>query len=65
MIFSRGSIRSFPSESCYWARLSGLSGTLDDLIANDNVRNPSYVEIKDTDVAFKSSRCGTWLKVEE
>ena len=60
-----GLYRVVPNDFCYWERLSGLSGGFDDIIANDNTSSPSYVEVKATDVAFKSQNCGTWLKVEE
>jgi len=43
--------------SCYWERLSGLSGTLDDIIANDNANGLYYIEVKDTDVAL-GTECG-------
>ena len=50
--------------SCYWERLSGLSGDLGDIIANDFVRSEQVVvTILATDVAFKSEGCGTWTKV--
>ena len=51
-------------DTCYWARLRNLTGR-DDIIANDNTDGPSYVEILATDVAFQSTRCGPWAKVEE
>ena len=60
-----GVYRTVPTGRCYWPRLSGLSGGFDDLIANDNIDAPSYVEILPTDKAFQSVRCGTWTKVEE
>ena len=50
-------------DSCYWARLSGLTGSFDDLIANDNAMGSVYVDILSTDVAFESG-CGPWSKVE-
>lgn len=40
--------------SCYWARLSNLSGDLDSIIANDNGVGQYYVEIIDTDFAFET-----------
>jgi hypothetical protein len=49
--------------SCYWARLSGFGGTLDEIIANDNPTSSAVVTILPTDVGFESSRCGTWTKV--
>ena len=50
-------------DSCYWARLSGLTGDFDDIIANDNATGAVYVEILPTDLAFESG-CGPWTKVE-
>lgn len=48
---------------CYWERLSGLSGTLDDIIANDfGSSGQVVVTILATDVAFNSNGCGTWTK---
>lgn len=49
-----------PSE-CYWARLSGFSGTFNELISNE--LNIGIVQIDLTDVGFKSSGCGTWTKI--
>jgi hypothetical protein len=46
--------------SCYWERLSGLSGEFDDIIANDNPTGQAVVEIDGGDVAFNSSGCGEW-----
>ncbi len=43
-------------DSCYWERLSGLSGELSDTIANDNSIGPFYVEVSLSDVAL-STRC--------
>ena len=52
------------ADNCYWARLRNLTGR-DDLIANNGTDGPKYVEILATDVAFSSTRCGPWAKVEE
>lgn len=49
-----------PTESCYAARLSGLGGTLDDVIANQLVDHSLIVTIASTDAGFESSGCGTW-----
>ena len=59
-----GVYRIVPTGRCYWARLSALTGSRD-ILANDNIEAPSYVEILPTDKAFQSNRCGTWVKVEE
>jgi hypothetical protein len=48
------------TDSCYWARLSGLSGELDDIIANDIGNGWRIVTIAPTDVAFETDGCGTW-----
>ncbi|HLA68045.1 MAG TPA: hypothetical protein VJP05_11215, partial [Acidimicrobiia bacterium] len=48
---------------CYWERLSGFSGELDDIIANDFTSSSSVVTIKSTDVGFYADPdCGTWTK---
>ena len=36
-------------DSCYWARLSGVSGEISDVTANDNANGQFYVEVLDTD----------------
>lgn len=41
-------------ESCYWERLSGLSGSFGDLIANDNANGQFYVEVRASDYAFST-----------
>ena len=43
-------------DSCYWERLSGVSGEFDDLIANDNAIGQFYIEIQPTDRYF-TVRC--------
>jgi hypothetical protein len=45
---------------CYWARLSGLGGTLNEIIANNFSSSIQTVQIKPGDVGFTSDRCGTW-----
>jgi hypothetical protein len=47
--------------SCYWARLSGFSGTIDDIIAN-GVNKSNIVTIAPSDKGFSSAGCGTWTK---
>ncbi len=49
----------------YFERLAGLSGELDDILANEaSPSGPVYVEIKSTDVAFKTEGNGKWYKIE-
>lgn len=50
-------------DSCYWARLSGFSGSFADLIANDIVTGPAIVTIDPTDIGFESNRCGAWTLI--
>ena len=48
-------------EACYWERLSGLGGTLDDIIANSFSHHTQVVTIAPTDLAFSTdSDCGAW-----
>ena len=51
-----GNPGSEDGDSCYWARLSGLSGGLDDIISNGSARGQFYVEVKSTDSYF-TVRC--------
>jgi len=58
---SAGTYRTRSSvASCYWERLKGFSGDLDDIIANDFSSGYQVVTIKSTDKGFSSSRCGRW-----
>lgn len=41
-------------DSCYWARLSGLTGELGDILANENAEGLFYVEILASDKALKT-----------
>lgn len=52
----KGQAGSEFGDSCYWERLSGVSGEFDDILANDNSVGSFYVEIKETDFAI-SVRC--------
>ena len=49
-------------DGCYWERLSGFSGELDDVISNGFEMNGgrSIVTVEAGDAGFRSSRCGTW-----
>lgn len=50
------------STGCYYERLSGFSGEMNDIIANNNTDAPAVVTIEPTDAGFTSSSCGTWTK---
>lgn len=49
------------SPGCYWARLSGFSGEMNELIANENESGPAIVTIGKSDKGFESQRCGLWV----
>ena len=59
-----GTYRSSGTSLCYWARLSGFGGQLDDIIANGN-NTPEIVTIAASDEGFETSGCGTWVAVED
>lgn len=46
----------------YWQRSGGASGTLDDIIANDNPTANAIVEIQKTDKFFSTSGMGEWVR---
>lgn len=48
------------SSGCYFARLRGFGGTIDDIIANDNTFAPVVVTIAPSDAGFQSQRCDQW-----
>ena len=49
------------SDGCYWERLSGFSGELSDIIANEFTDVGQIVDIKSADAGFRAtSSCGTW-----
>lgn len=55
-----GTYQAEGGDSCYWERLSGVSGEFDDLLANDLPGGSAVVEISSSDFAFNSSGCGEW-----
>jgi hypothetical protein len=55
-----GRWRSDGGNLCYWERLSGLGGELDELADSAGVVGPTEVVLAPTDVAFSSFGCGTW-----
>ncbi len=52
-----------PGEYCYWERLSGLSGSFDDLISNGLGPADAAVTVSASDVAFSTEGCGTWARI--
>ena len=58
-----GTYRSSKTGSnCYWERLRGFGGGLDDIIANQLTSERSVVEISSTDAGFSTENCGNWQK---
>lgn len=56
-----GRLRTREGQSgCYWARLAGASGELDDVRANGNESGPVIVDIAPDDYAFQTERCAPW-----
>lgn len=58
-----GKYKNTGSDGCYFARLSNFGGTLGGIITNENTDDTAIVSIAKTDKGFKSSRCGTWTKI--
>lgn len=57
-----GTYRTAGTDTCYWARLSGTLGSFDEIIANNFGAGQQVVTIDASDVAFETTRCGTWEK---
>jgi hypothetical protein len=51
------------SDGCYWARLDGFSGELDDIDDNEFTYDPQSVVIQAGDAGFESSGCGVWTLI--
>jgi hypothetical protein len=47
---------------CYWERLRGFAGTIDDIIANDFGTSHVVVDIGAGDVGFHAEDCGTFVQ---
>lgn len=58
-----GRWRSDSEGLCYWERLSGLTGTLGEVLASGTATGRVEVEVLPTDVAFGSLGCGPWQPV--
>ena len=60
---SPGTFRVNARNGCYWERLKNFSGELGGIIANDNTKGSTIVEIASSDAGFSSHHCGDWEKV--
>lgn len=59
-----GTYKNSGSSGCYYARLSGFTGDLENIIANGTSDAPTVVTIAQTDAGFDSNGCGTWTRLE-
>jgi hypothetical protein len=59
-----GKYKSEGGDMGYWARLSGFTGDMGNILANANPQGPTIVVIKPTDKGFQTSGNGTWTKVQ-
>ncbi|MGH3501210.1 MAG: hypothetical protein ACRDQA_10045 [Nocardioidaceae bacterium] len=50
------------TDMCYYARLSGTSGELGDIIANGNPSGQTVVTISASDEAFETTGCQPWVR---
>lgn len=57
-----GTYKASAADGCYWARLSGLGGALDDIIANSNTSGPVTIEVAPSDKALEVSGCADFVK---
>jgi hypothetical protein len=57
-----GTYQATSGTDCYWATLSGFSGELGDIIAND-FAGTTVVDIPAGVVGFDTSDCGTWKRI--
>ena len=51
----RGEAGSDFMDSCYWARLAGLSGDLDDILVNANATGQFFVDVQTSDYALTTA----------
>ena len=57
-----GTYKSKGQDGCYWERLSGLGGGIDDIIANDNASGLVSVEVLPSDRALQLSGCADFVR---
>ncbi len=55
-----GTYQAPGGSDCTWERLSGVSGTPEEVIATDQPAGEAVVEIDPGDFAFNSVGCGEW-----
>jgi len=60
--FAPGLYFSESGGPCYWERLSGLGGTIGEVITNDLSSGQHIVQILPTDAGFVSALCANWTQ---
>jgi hypothetical protein len=58
-----GTYRVSNAQDCYWARVSGFSGDIDEILANDIASGTVTVTVEPTDFGFTSQGCGQWTRL--
>lgn len=58
-----GTYKNSGNSGCYYARLSGFGGVLDEVLDNNNTDTSAIVTIAAGDKGFQATRCGTWTKM--
>ena len=51
------------SQYCYWQRMSGFGGTLDEILANGLSDQLQTVQIQPGDIGFSAQNCGNWQRI--
>ena len=62
VLISPGTRAAPGGESCYWERLSGFGGTMNEINSNDLPSGRALVEIPAGDAGFRSQGWGDWQK---
>ena len=62
---AEGTYRARAADGCYWARLSGFGGGLDEIIANEFTNASTIVTVDSSDAGFESAGCATWEAVQD
>ena len=49
-----------PADGCYWERLSGFSGSFNEIISNNFSNSHQVVTVAPSDAGFSTDGCGVW-----
>lgn len=59
---SPGTYRVDANSGCYWERVRNFTSDFNAIIANNNTKDSTIVEIAKSDAGFTSQGCGNWKK---